>query len=852
MQKSICVFVILALLTLGRDSSVAYAGDKERSKTVVVLYPDADDGRPGAVLVDRGIRATLATRTSGSVEVHNEHLDLSRFADPEYQQQLAEFLRRKYAARKIDVVITVLASGLDFALKHREQLFTGVPVVHCAVDQSEIDARKLPADVIGSPIKMDLAATLEAALRLHPNTQRVYVITGKSKFDVQWQTEARRTFQAFQGRAEFTHLAALPMADLLKQVAEVPPNSILYYIHVFEDGNGKILIPAEVLQQVASHAHVPIYGHMDTYVGRGIVGGRVCSFEAAGQNAAAIGKRILESERPETIAAGANDNPYMFDWRQLRRWGISEANLPPGSIVRDHEPNFWDIYRWHILGVISLCIVEALLIVALLVQRASRQRAENRFQQAVEAAPHGMLMIGQDGRIALVNARMEKLFGYSKGEMLGQPVEMLLPERFRSQHPDHRESYFAAPVSASMGAGRDLFGRCKDGSEFAVEIGLSPVQTESGPSVLASIIDVTERKRSEMALRESESRFRLMADTAPVMVWMSGPDKRCTYFNKTWLDFTGRSLERELGDGWSEGAHADDRQRCLETYDRAFGAHQEFRMEYRLRRFDGAYRWVFDTGVPRFDSDGTFEGYIGSCLDITDQKEAIDALRQSQGELRELTGRLLQAQETERRRIARELHDDLSQSLAFLAVELDMLGQELPESAVELSERLQKWSSHVKQLSSTVHGLSHRLHPAKLEQLGLVAAVRALCKDSAQHDGLTVKFADRDVPQSLPLDTALCLYRVAQESLQNVVKHSGARRALVELHGAADCIRLCVADDGDGFDVTSVKGGLGLVSMRERLNVVRGQVSIESQVGAGTRIEARVPFCATSLAQELT
>src|SRR5262245_19934058 len=198
MQKSICIFVILALLTLGRDSSFAYAGDKERSKTVVVLYPDADDGRPGAVLVDRGIRATLATRTSGSVEVHNEHLDVSRFADPEYQQQLAEFLRRKYAARKIDVVITVLASGLDFALKHREQLFTGVPVVHCAVDQSEIDARKLPADVIGIPIKMDLAATLEAALRLHPNTQRVYVITGKSKFDVQWQAEARRTFQAFQ------------------------------------------------------------------------------------------------------------------------------------------------------------------------------------------------------------------------------------------------------------------------------------------------------------------------------------------------------------------------------------------------------------------------------------------------------------------------------------------------------------------------------------------------------------------------------------------------------------------------------------------------------------------------------
>jgi PAS domain S-box-containing protein len=142
------------------------------------------------------------------------------------------------------------------------------------------------------------------------------------------------------------------------------------------------------------------------------------------------------------------------------------------------------------------------------------------------------------------------------------------------------------------------------------------------------------RKRADAALRESEGRFRRMADAAPVMVWMSGPDKRCTYFNRHWLEFTGRPLQREVGDGWSEGVHADDLPRCLGEYGRAFDARQAFRMEYRLRRSDGEYRWVLDTGVPRFESDGAFEGYIGSCIDITDQKRVEGALRESEARLR--------------------------------------------------------------------------------------------------------------------------------------------------------------------------------------------------------------------------
>jgi PAS domain S-box-containing protein len=158
------------------------------------------------------------------------------------------------------------------------------------------------------------------------------------------------------------------------------------------------------------------------------------------------------------------------------------------------------------------------------------------------------------------------------------------------------------------------------------------------------------RKRADRIVRESEGRFRLLADSAPVMVWMSGPAKLCNYLNQRWLDFTGRSMQLELGNGWSEDVHPDDLQRCLETYVRAFDACQEFRMEYRLRRFDGEYRWILETGVPRFESDGTFEGYIGSCIDITEQKRVEETLREQEERLH-----LLLNAEEETRRLREQL-----------------------------------------------------------------------------------------------------------------------------------------------------------------------------------------------------
>lgn len=346
-----------------------------------------------------------------------------------------------------------------------------------------------------------------------------------------------------------------------------------------------------------------------------------------------------------------------------------------------------------------------------------------------------------------------------------------------------------------------------------------------------------ERRRQQAVLRESEARFRLMADTAPTLIWMSGTDKLCTFFNRGWLNFTGRSMEQELGNGWASGVHPHDLERCLGIYSAAFDSRSDFEMEYRLRRHDGEYRWIVDCGVPRFGLNGIFCGYVGSCIDITQ-------LKLSEMSLRELTGRLIHAGEQERSRIARELHDDISQRMALLQIGLEQLEQTSVEPRSSDRKELRKLAQVASQVSHDLHSLSHRLHPARLDLQGLVPATEAFCKEFSAQQELAIKFLGHDVPDQIPMEVAICLFRIVQESLRNVVKHSQSSEAKVELSCNGDGIELCVSDSGIGFDPESadVKGGLGLISIRERLRLVGGSLVVKSEPLRGTRICVRVPL----------
>jgi PAS domain S-box-containing protein len=466
------------------------------------------------------------------------------------------------------------------------------------------------------------------------------------------------------------------------------------------------------------------------------------------------------------------------------------------------------------------------------------REGEMRYRRIIETTNEGVWLLDTKLHTSYVNRQMAEMLGYEPGEMVGRSVfDFYFPEdvEYKKQVLSGRQQGRREQLDERV--------RRKDGSELWVRMAATPVFKDNGDfdGALAMMSCITERKAAEEALRESEERFRLVANTAPVMIWMSGPDTKPTYFNQLWLDFTGVS-ETDLLNGLTGIVHPEDYDQCHEIYCRGFDQRQPFRKECRLRRHDGQYRWMLDIGVPRFHKDGSFAGYIGSCIDVTDHKLAEDTLTN-------MSRKLVQAQEQERARIARELHDDINQRLAMLAVELERL----QDNSSDVRSGLQELRKQTTEISNDVQALSHDLHSSQLEYLGVVAGMKSWCKEFGERQGMQIDCRP-DVRSTLPQEIGLCLFRVLQEALHNAVKHSGVKRIEVQLHEESGKIHLIIRDLGKGFDIETARQGrgLGLTSMQERVRLVNGMIEIQSKPMGGTTIHVRVPIESEHVSQRAT
>ena len=356
-------------------------------------------------------------------------------------------------------------------------------------------------------------------------------------------------------------------------------------------------------------------------------------------------------------------------------------------------------------------------------------------------------------------------------------------------------------------------------------------------SIVGTLLDITDQRLAERALRESEERFRSMADGAPIMMWMAGVDKLCTDFNLGWLMFTGRSIEEELGDGWIEGVHSDDLQRCMSTYVEAFDKRIPFCMEYRLRRYDGEYHWINDAGSPRFLPDGKFAGYIGCASDVHDHK-AVELARL------ELARHLMIAQEEERARVARELHDGIGQEIALLGIQLQRVAVSTQTEPGQIYPSMQNLCTNLTSIGLHVSHLSHQLHSSELEYLGLSVAISKLCREFSEQYAIKMACTCTNIPANLSNNVGLGFLRIVQEALHNIARHSNAKDVQVKVTGAAEELCLVIRDNGVGFNLREPRtaGGLGLISMRERMHLIGGEFVIDSTPGVGTTIQARVRF----------
>jgi len=283
--------------------------------------------------------------------------------------------------------------------------------------------------------------------------------------------------------------------------------------------------------------------------------------------------------------------------------------------------------------------------------------------------------------------------------------------------------------------------------------------------------------------------------------------------------------------------HPDDQAKVIAATEGCTPENPKCRIKYRVLRPDGSVVWLEKNAHAFFDRNGAMVRMIGMIADISEQKLAEEALSG-------LSRKLIEAQETERARIARDLHDDIGQRLALLSVTLEGMRYVAPDAKNEISNRVDELRKQILDISASVHALSHQLHSSQLRHLGLVNAIRGFCMELSEQQNVSIDFVWMDVPETIPQDISLCVFRVLQEALHNAVKHSSVSHFGVELRGASDAVHLTVRDSGIGFNPeAAMKGhGLGLTSMRERLKLVDGQFSIESQPMRGTTIHAFVPL----------
>jgi signal transduction histidine kinase len=586
MQMRRCC-VIAWLLTAGALLlRVATPADAAPLKNVLVLAEGPT--LPYGLLMRQRTVEAMRPDSAEPLNVYEELIDSVRFQSEDYDRQLVALYRAKYGTVNLSLVVTITEPALDFALRHRDELFPNVPIVFGAVDDRALRGRTLGPNITGLFSHRDAQETVRLALTLHPAVRHLVVIGGTSRFDRGLIDAIRPDLHAFESRVSVTYLVGKPLREVLRDVAALRDDALVFFVSMARDGDGTARTGPEVLEALRPATAVPIYGGSKNFLGHGIVGGFVHDYEQQGTELGRRAREILDGVPLADVPLTRAHNPLLFDWHELKRFGIDEAQLPAGATVLNRQPSLWDTHKRTVLMAGAALAGQFLLIGGLLVQHRRRRRAE----------------------LALHN----------------------------------------------------------------------------------------------------------------------------------------------------------------------------------------------------------------------------------------LSGRLLSAQEDERRRIARELHDNVSQQMALLANGIDEVAMNPGGPPAVVARSMHELRERTAEISSEIHNLSHRLHSSKLEMLGLVPAVRGHCQELLAQ-GVQAHFRHENVPPSLSHDVALCLFRIVQEGLNNVVKHSGVREAAVTLRGTRDGLLLVVADSGRGFDEKRVaEASLGLLSMRERLRLIGGEFTMSSQPGQGTTIVARVPL----------
>ncbi len=514
------ILVLLRSLIIGvvalvlNNWSVNAQGPPRR---VLLLYP-FDNAQPATVNAGAAVRKRLLDRSPSQIDISTEFLDLARFPSEADELRLARYLAEKHSRLPPDIIMPLNSEALRFATKYRGIIAPNVPIVFCCATPDRATAADRPKDITGVYSQFDVGKTIALAQQLQPKARNLVIISGLSEIDRRWLAVLRKEIEPYENHFNTEYWIGVPYKSLLERASHLARETIVIFITDYDDSTGKPLFPAQVVEALAQAASAPVYGPSDTYLGRGVVGGYMDSFELMGASAADLALEILAGRNPSFIDPQLSANrKFLVDARQLARWQLSEKNLPADTIVSFKQPTLWEEHRYVVLATVFVILLQAIMITALLVQMFARRRAETslreseeRWRSVFEMSTVGVALADHNFRFQATNVAFQTTFGRTDGELRGlSPLDLSADEdreSLRVLYEEVREGKQQSYETVQQY-------RRKDGSSIWVHAYVSRMQANGSkpPLFLATAIDITDRKRAEAASRGALSELARVA-----------------------------------------------------------------------------------------------------------------------------------------------------------------------------------------------------------------------------------------------------------------------------------------------------------------------------------------------------
>jgi PAS domain S-box-containing protein len=631
----LCIFLVFS------SALLAHAAEAPRPKRVLIISTGSRLS-PGFALMDQGVLKGLAKIPSEQIELYAENIDILRFPGDRFERIFKEYLATKYAARPPDLIILVFVGSLEISANLLNQLFPAIPIVVAGATEEKVSADQFRSPLSGLAFRANPRATLELIFRLQPETRRVVVVGGTAEVDRDVMSRVKQTARSFTGQAEFEFWDNRSMGELQQAVAALPPQTVILFSRMFRDGAGRAVISTQVGQSIARWANVPVYVMTDTALGTGAVGGSVASINAIGERAGEMARLILTGTRPESLPLESDSGRVpMFDWRALRRWGISERRLPPDSVIRFRPESFWEQYRGYVLAALFVIGLQSVIIIDLLVERRRRRRTQKELQESQETVE----LATSAGEVGLWwrelskgelwgNPPLRALFGFRPDDVL-RSDDML--ERI---HPDDRAGLIDSLEHTQTG-GLPFQGEFRivrpDGTE---RWALAKGRTVEHPGRadhrrMGVILDITERKHAEEALKKERSFLRQVIDIDPNFIFAKDREGRFTMANRAVADAYGTSVEDLIGKTDADfNANRDEVEQFRRTDLEVIETLRErFIPEERITDAQGNVRWLQTVKRPIVESAGSATQLLGTSSDITRRKQTELELQEQRAEL---------------------------------------------------------------------------------------------------------------------------------------------------------------------------------------------------------------------------